>query len=92
MTEKPNNEASVATDCYLSAVRLAMPHFSDSCVCGGSKSQPNDDCERCMLIAELDLARSVLLRIAYPARGTTDEAMDIFAASELAATVVDRPE
>lgn len=25
-----------------------------ACVCGGSKSQPNRDCERCQLIAQRD--------------------------------------
>lgn len=27
---------------------------SDECVCGGSKAQPNDDCERCQLVATIN--------------------------------------
>ena len=27
--------------------------MSESCVCGGSASQPNRDCERCCLLAEI---------------------------------------
>lgn len=32
--------------------------MGDTCVCGGSKSDPNPDCERCNLIFEVDRLRS----------------------------------
>ena len=34
--------------------------FNPRCVCGGSTENPNDDCERCQLLAELARLQSQL--------------------------------
>lgn len=34
-----------------------MSTYPDPCVCGGSREKPNDDCERCRLIAQLAAER-----------------------------------
>ena len=33
--------------------------FNPSCVCGGSVDQPNEDCERCMMVKEIERLKYV---------------------------------
>lgn len=43
---------------------------SDTCICGGSRGQPNPDCERCGLVAEIDRLRARVAELESAGRET----------------------
>jgi hypothetical protein len=56
---------------------ITLTEITDTCVCGGSRSRPNRDCERCQLIAEIDRLRARVARLeAIPASERVERALE----------------